>query len=107
MKVNYIFLFTLLIAFTIATANSIPEPQTRGMMCTWCETFVKDLEVELNKNEGTVEQAAERACDKACKNHPTMDVICKKVIEFSLDPLIKAMENHETPKVACRQIDLC
>uniref|UniRef100_A0AC34G249 Saposin B-type domain-containing protein n=1 Tax=Panagrolaimus sp. ES5 TaxID=591445 RepID=A0AC34G249_9BILA len=51
----------ILLAFLgLILVEAVQRPQTRGIACKLCKDFVADLEKELENDEGTIEQKAEK-----------------------------------------------
>uniref|UniRef100_A0A914YMA1 Saposin B-type domain-containing protein n=1 Tax=Panagrolaimus superbus TaxID=310955 RepID=A0A914YMA1_9BILA len=105
---NQVFLvlavFSVLFAVTLAIQKM---PETKGLGCSLCKDFVKELEKEIDHGEGTIEEKANRVCNKICHNHHTLDKLCKEIIDKSLELIVKGIENHYVPEVTCKLAHLC
>uniref|UniRef100_A0A914Z7X1 Saposin B-type domain-containing protein n=1 Tax=Panagrolaimus superbus TaxID=310955 RepID=A0A914Z7X1_9BILA len=87
--------------------EAVQRPQTRGIACKLCKDFVTDLEKELENDEGTIEQKAEKVCDKITMNDPTLDKLCKQFIDAEIDKIVKGIENNDPPEKICKDISFC
>uniref|UniRef100_A0A914Q0E6 Saposin B-type domain-containing protein n=1 Tax=Panagrolaimus davidi TaxID=227884 RepID=A0A914Q0E6_9BILA len=104
---NRIFLALVVISFLFALNLAAENLETKGLGCSLCKEFVKELEKEIDHGEGTIEEKANRVCNRICHNHKTLDKICKEIIDKSLELIVKGIENHYVPEVTCKLAHLC
>uniref|UniRef100_A0AC35F732 Saposin B-type domain-containing protein n=1 Tax=Panagrolaimus sp. PS1159 TaxID=55785 RepID=A0AC35F732_9BILA len=102
MNKTFVAIFAFLAIFAIVYAV-----ETKGLGCSLCKDFVKEMEKELANEEGTVEEKANKVCDKLTKKHHLLDKLCKELIDKSLEAIVKGIENHETPEKICGDVHFC
>uniref|UniRef100_A0AC35FL20 Saposin B-type domain-containing protein n=1 Tax=Panagrolaimus sp. PS1159 TaxID=55785 RepID=A0AC35FL20_9BILA len=66
---NRIFVTLVIFSFLFAFNLAVENPETKGLGCSLCKEFVKELEKEIDHGEGTIEEKANRVCNKICHNH--------------------------------------
>uniref|UniRef100_A0A7E4WB51 Saposin B-type domain-containing protein n=1 Tax=Panagrellus redivivus TaxID=6233 RepID=A0A7E4WB51_PANRE len=107
MRTSGLLVFLAVLGVALAMANPSNKLENKGLFCSFCEDWVKELSDELAHGAGSDEEKANRACDKVCKKHKTMDKVCKKIVDTSLKVVVKALQNGEEPRVVCGLIDMC
>ncbi|KAE9548694.1 hypothetical protein FO519_008092 [Halicephalobus sp. NKZ332] len=98
-------LFTTLVGVTVAVVLLGTEP--KGLACTLCQDFVKDMETELENDEGSIEDKANRVCDKLTKNSTLLDPLCKSLIDKEIEKIVAGIENNDPPLKVCQDIKWC
>uniref|UniRef100_A0A914YB86 Saposin B-type domain-containing protein n=1 Tax=Panagrolaimus superbus TaxID=310955 RepID=A0A914YB86_9BILA len=81
--------------------------QTKGVGCTLCKDFVKDLETELQNDEGTIEEKANKICDKLTHNNSFLDPLCKSLVDNELETIVDGIEKKDPPEKICKKIKFC
>uniref|UniRef100_A0AC35FUC0 Saposin B-type domain-containing protein n=1 Tax=Panagrolaimus sp. PS1159 TaxID=55785 RepID=A0AC35FUC0_9BILA len=81
--------------------------QTKGIGCNLCLDFVKDLETELENDEGNIEQKANKICDKLTHDNSFLDPLCKSLVDNELETIVQGIENKDPPEKICKKIKFC
>ncbi|CAI5440193.1 unnamed protein product [Caenorhabditis angaria] len=74
-----------------------------GMLCSFCESAIDELEEYLNREEKEVENWVDQFCDKV----PIAGSICKDFLNQNIESLIDQIESNHTSEQICEELALC
>uniref|UniRef100_A0AC34FLN1 Saposin B-type domain-containing protein n=1 Tax=Panagrolaimus sp. ES5 TaxID=591445 RepID=A0AC34FLN1_9BILA len=77
---------------------------TDSMKCKMCINFVQGLEAAVQSEEGTMEEIANKLCDKLTQDESTLEEMCKEMVDESLKEISDAIKNFEPPRKICTAI---
>uniref|UniRef100_A0AC34R886 Saposin B-type domain-containing protein n=1 Tax=Panagrolaimus sp. JU765 TaxID=591449 RepID=A0AC34R886_9BILA len=98
---------TLLLFVLIGIVSAVVLEQTKGFGCTLCQDFVTALEKELENDEGTIEQKADKVCDKLANGNSFIDTLCKSMVNTEIEKIVAGIENNDPPEKICKNIGMC
>lgn len=77
------------------------------LLCNLCSQFVESLEKELENDEQSIDDSANKACDSITNKDPVFDKICKDLVDREIDNIIKGIESGAPPDVVCKDVGMC
>uniref|UniRef100_A0AC34RNL5 Saposin B-type domain-containing protein n=1 Tax=Panagrolaimus sp. JU765 TaxID=591449 RepID=A0AC34RNL5_9BILA len=98
---------TFVLLALVAVVSAVVLNQTKGFGCTLCMDFVKEMEKELENDEGTIEQKANKVCDKLTGGNSLLDPLCKQLVDKEIEKIVAGIENNDPPEKICKEIKFC
>ncbi|KAK0405437.1 hypothetical protein QR680_017995 [Steinernema hermaphroditum] len=78
-----------------------------GLFCKLCEDVVGGIEADVEGDETTIEQKANKVCDNLTKDNGLLDPICKSIVDNLIEQAEEDIKNKEPPTKVCKKIHMC
>ncbi|KAK0405438.1 hypothetical protein QR680_017996 [Steinernema hermaphroditum] len=78
-----------------------------GLLCPLCKNIVGGIEADVEGDETTIEQKANKVCDTLTFDNNVLDPLCRNIVDNLIETAEDDIKNKEEPEKVCHKIHLC